>query len=113
MDVEKAIYRLKLHSTGAGLGNGTCVVNIEDVETILNAIENLKKKIPSMENGTYTGYFEGLLKLEQEIIKRDKIIDEIAEQLAGLPMYLDNEEIEILADKKDVIKYFTKKCEGK
>lgn len=39
-ELEKAIHRLKLHKEGAGLENGTCIVNVEDLETVLNYIDS-------------------------------------------------------------------------
>ena len=49
---------------------------------------------------------------DKEIEKKNKIIDLIAEQLAGLTIW-DNEKEEprILADKEEVIKYFEKKSD--
>ena len=107
-EIEKAIYRLRFHSFGAGLGNGTCVVNIEDVEKVLAELE-----------------------------KKDAIIDEMARALkeyANLgylikcPAEYDGKynykycKIDITKDKtlktnrlclNCIIDYFTKKCEGK
>ena len=60
----------------------------EDIDTVLNMI---KEK-------------------NAEIEKKDKIIDLMAEQLAGLTIWdNDKEELLILADKEDVIKYFERK----
>ena len=41
-ELEKAIYRLKFHKECAGLENGTCVVNVEDIEILLNYINKNK-----------------------------------------------------------------------
>jgi len=47
-------------------------------------------------------------------VKNEKIIKAMAEQLAGLAIYdNDKENAIILGDAKEVIKYFTKKVEGK
>lgn len=55
-------------------------------------------------------YFKTLLNLIQ---KQDKIIDKMAEQLAGLTIWNDNiEEALILGDKEDVKEYFKKECES-
>lgn len=49
-----------------------------------------------------------------ELDKKDKIINEMAEQLAGLTIWNNKkEEPLILMDKQEVIDYFTKKVEGK
>ena len=60
---------------------------------------------------------EGFKKLQEDIEivlnmlkEKDKIIDLMAEQLAGLTIWdNDKEEPLILADKEDVIKYFERK----
>lgn len=52
-------------------------------------------------------------KQQAEINKKDKIIDEMAKQLAGLAIWNnDIEEALILGDKKEVIEYFTNKVKG-
>ena len=53
-------------------------------------------------------------KLKTELKKKDKIIDLMAEQLAGLAIFdIDKDEPLILGDKEEVKEYFTKKVEGK
>ena len=44
--------------------------------------KELKSRIPSLENGTYTGDIEGLLKLEKEIVKRDNEIKQLKEEVS-------------------------------
>lgn len=46
-ELEKTINKLKWYKLYSGLGNGTCIVNINDLETVLNYIENsiLKEKV--------------------------------------------------------------------
>lgn len=39
-ELEKAIYRLKIHTTCAQIINDCCIVNKKDIETVLNHIEN-------------------------------------------------------------------------
>ena len=49
-----------------------------------------------------------------ELEKKDKIIDLMAEQLAGLAIFdIEKDEPLILGDKEEVKEYFTKKVEGK
>lgn len=44
--------------------------------------KELRSRIPSLENGTYTGDIEGLLKLEKEIVKRDNEIKQLKEEIS-------------------------------
>ena len=51
-------------------------------------------------------------KLKTELKKKDKIIDLMAEQLAGLAIFdIDKDEPLILGDKEEIKQYFTKKAE--
>ena len=48
----------------------------------------------------------------EEVEKKDKIIDLMAEQLAGLAIFdIDKDEPLILGDKEEIKEYFTKKAE--
>ena len=46
---EKAIYRIEMHKDLSGMDNGCCVVNVADVETILDLIEEQDFRIKSLE----------------------------------------------------------------
>lgn len=85
-------------------------------EEAINNLNNLKNK--TILYGDAIGIkIEGLKKLQKDIEialnmlkEKDKIIDLMAEQLAGLTIWdNDKEETLILADKEDVIKYFERK----
>ena len=53
-------------------------------------------------------------KLKTELKKKDKIIDLIAEQLAGLAIFdIEKEEPLILGDKEEVKQHFNEKVEGR
>ena len=89
---------------------------IVDIETVLNLIQEQEKEIKHWKNG-----FERELEsnrentvelLEQDLIirKKDKIIDLMAKQLAGLAIFdIDKEEPLILGDKENVKEYFKRK----
>ena len=52
-------------------------------------------------------------KLKTELKKKDKIIDLMAEQLAGLAIFdIDKDEPLILGDKEEIKQYFKEKVEG-
>ena len=53
-------------------------------------------------------------KLKTELKKKDKIIDLIAEQLAGLEIFdIEKDEPLILGDKEEVKQHFNEKVEGR
>lgn len=85
-------------------------------EEAINNLNNLKNKT-ILYGDAIEIKIEGLKKLQKDIEialnmlkEKDKIIDLMAEQLAGLTIWdSDKEEPLILADKEDVIKYFERK----
>ena len=79
---EEAIYRLKIHTEFAGIRNGCCIVNTEDVKTILAMLE-----------------------------EKNKQIDLMSEQFAGLAIFnIDKDETLILSDREEVKQYFENKA---
>ena len=76
------------------------------IETVLNELDKDNNIISDLQN-------EVTLK-QCELDKKDKIINEMAEQLAGLTIWNNKkEEPLILMDKQEVIDYFTKKVKEK
>ena len=60
----------------------------------------------------YAMYCNALNVIKNLIQKQDKIMDKMAEQLAGLTIWNDNiQEPLILGDKEEVIEYFKKEVE--
>ncbi len=53
-----------------------------DLKQVYLENKELKSRIPSLENGTYIGDIEGLLKLEKEIVKRDTEIKHLKEEVS-------------------------------
>lgn len=89
-------------------------------------IEKAKKEVKPLSIGDFVTWFttDGIIKkgiaiktllqyinqLEQENSKKDKIIDEMAEQLSGLTILdIKKDEYIVLGDKEEVKKYFEKK----
>ena len=68
---------------------------IEALEHILSdykrVLKELKTQKPNVKNGTYIGDYEGLLKLEKEITKRENIIEQLRTELNSLQK--ENEEL--------------------
>lgn len=119
MTKEQAIGNIKKVIT-TKFNNDYSIDNVdkEAIETVLfmleekdKEIEKLKKQIPSMTNGTFTGDFKGLLKIDQEIIKRDKIIEHLINDLYDLAIAIDEEYAveEYLLNKKTIKEYYYKK----
>ena len=63
----------------------------KNAELLLNLIEKLQKEnkelqtqIPHVKNGTYIGDYQGLLKLEKEIVERENIIEQLRVKVNSL-----------------------------
>ena len=101
-------------------------VEIENKTNILLAIEILKKlkskvtlvKVDDENNSEKEYRLPYLISIEKQAIetvlseleKKDKIIDLMAEQLAGLAIFdIEKDESLILGDKEEIKEYFTKK----
>lgn len=91
MDIEKHISNLKqyikddeiIEKDGSDFAN-FCKGHIDDIQAVLNELE-----------------------------KKDKIIDLMSEQLAGLAIFdIEKDEPLILGDKEEVKQYFKEKVEG-
>ena len=83
--------------------------DIEAIETVLNLLEKKDKETEYWKNG-FERELESNRKNIIEIIKKDKIIDLMAEQLAGLAIFdIEKDEALILGDKEEVKQYFERK----
>ena len=63
----------------------------KNAELLLNLIEKLQKEnkelqkqVPNVKNGTYIGDYQGLLKLEKEIVERENIIEQLRVKVNSL-----------------------------
>ena len=63
----------------------------KNAELLLNLIEKLQKEnkelqtqLPNVKNGTYIGDYQGLLKLEKEIVERENIIEQLRVKVNSL-----------------------------
>lgn len=91
---------------------------LDFIENLLTRYKNLKVR----HNGTKEAlrvsedlekhFSEEASILEAELEKKDKVINEMAEQLIGLSIYDANKEIIIFKNEEEVKEYFTKKVEG-
>ena len=86
MNNKKAIKSLKEF---AYTTHGT--LSAEEAKIVLNLIEKLQKEnkelqtqIPNVKNGTYIGDYQGLLKLEKEIVERENIIEQLRVKVNSL-----------------------------
>lgn len=57
-ELEEAINKLKWYKGYSGLGNGTCIVSVNDLEIVLDYIENKQNKIKKLQ-------MKGIRTLEQ------------------------------------------------
>lgn len=132
MDIEKAKKICKAYINAIdtfGTIDYKCINNLyEPIEVVLSELEQKDKEIEQLKSmelkakyGIASITLEGLINLENGIKKRDKIIDEMAKFIAGLDIdELICKDIEYcIADdeytncESCLIKYFTKKVEGK
>lgn len=74
---KEAIERLNLHKELAQINNDCCIVNVKDVETALNLIQEQQKDI-----NIYKKTIEDTLKIIEDNEMKDKIIDEMAEEIS-------------------------------
>ena len=105
-------------------------VDIENKINLTGAIQILNKlkskvtlvKVDDENNSEKEYRLPFLMNIEQQAIetvlseleKKEAIINEMAEQLAGLAIFdIEKDEPLVLGDKEEVKEYFTKKVEGK
>ena len=98
-------------------------MDIEESKILLKDFQKGKIEKDKLEHyrGSYKmGYFytadiqEAIETVLSELEKKEAIINEMAEQLAGLAIFdIEKDEPLILGDKEEVKEYFTKKVEGK
>ena len=98
-------------------------MDIEESKILLKDFQKGKIEKDKLEHyrGSYKmGYFytadiqEAIETVLSELEKKEAIINEMAEQLAGLAIFdIEKDEPLILGDKEEVKEYFTKKAEGK
>lgn len=98
-------------------------MDIEESKILLKDFQKGKIEKDKLEHyrGSYKmGYFytvgiqEAIETVLSELEKKDKQIDLMAEQLAGLAIFdIEKDEPLILGDKEEVKQYFEKKVEGK
>lgn len=79
-----------------------------DLKQVYLENKELKSRIPSLENGTYTGDIEGLLKLEKEIVKRDNEIKQLKEEVSQYKKVKEISENIILEDVEKAAKNYEK-----
>lgn len=79
-----------------------------DLKQVYLENKELKSRIPSLENGTYTGDIEGLLKLEKEIVKRDNEIKQLKEEVSQYKKIKEISENITLEDVEKVAKNYEK-----
>lgn len=72
MRLEEAIYRIKIHKECAGLENGTCIVNIKDLETLLKEQERLQEE-NRLQRGQLNSAFDN------GFVHKDKIREKLEE----------------------------------
>ena len=106
---EDAIRILEAQASTKVKENHYLIFHKEATVTVLNMLKEKDRQIDFYKKGLERE-IESNRDNIMEIIKKDKIIDLMTKQLAGLTIWNnEKEEPLILADKEEVIKYFEKK----
>lgn len=87
--------------------------NFHEIETKLYRLQNYDKYLNKLyeELKKYSLYKEEFSRLNQQLQSKDKIIDLMSEQLAGLAIFnIDKDEPLILGEKENVKQYFENKA---
>ena len=112
MKLEEAIYRIKIHKECAGLENGTCIVNIKDLETLLKELERLQEEnaeLKQKERNRHLGKYgenevHNLINktLQEDYIPKDKIRNKLEQDKENYidAIHADNKEIEWVENMK-------------
>lgn len=78
-------------------------------DELLRKLRNRVKEVKKLEK--YSLYKEEFSRLNKQLQNKDKIIDLMSEQLAGLAIFnIDKDETLILSDKEEVKQYFENKA---
>lgn len=75
-ELEEAIYRINFHKDNAELSNGSCIVNKQDIEILLNELKRLQEENSKLEraNKTYINSIQSITPvLLEDYIEKDKI----------------------------------------
>lgn len=80
-ELEKAIYRIETHKDYAGLANGTCVVNKQDIETVLKELKRLQEENKNLKqaNTEKANKLIEIIDLYIKSVPKDKIREKIEE----------------------------------
>lgn len=86
-------------------------MDIEECKETYEMLKKGKQFVANVDKDFFLKFAETVL---SELEKKDKQIDLMAEQLAGLAIFdIEKDEPLILGDKEEVKQYFEKKVEGK
>ena len=84
-----------------------------DIERAKKLANELNWSHFDMSEDSSKEYIKAIETVLSELEKKDKIIDLMAEQLAGLAIFdIDKDEPLILGDKEEIKQYFKEKVEG-
>lgn len=95
-----------------------CEISYTDICAISHLYNDYLKYKEELETSIIPSYEETIKELEKQLFEqqegKDKIIDLMAEQLAGLAIFdIDKDETLILGNKKEVKQYYKQKSEQK
>ena len=108
---KEAIDRLNYINRAYDYNNYYSTYDLDCIDVVLNLIQEQEKEIEKYKK-LYQKALDDAVVTAHDNMQRDKIIDLMAKQLAGLTIFdIDKEEPLILGDKEKVKQFFERKVE--
>lgn len=128
--IEKIKWSIHINELTKDVNGSNTSINVEVLKTVLSMLEEKYKEIDKLKKHNddllrklrnrvkevkklqkYSLYKEEFSRLNKQLQNKDKIIDLMSEQLAGLAIFnIDKDETLILSDKEEVKQYYENKA---
>ena len=128
--IEKIKWSIHINELTKDINGSNTSINVEVLKTVLSMLEEKYKEIDKLKKHNddllrklrnrvkevkklqkYSLYKKEFSRLNKQLQNKDKIIDLMSEQLAGLAIFnIDKDETLILSDKEEVKQYFENKA---
>lgn len=128
--IEKIKWSIHINELTKDINGSNTSINVEVLKTVLSMLEEKYKEIDKLKKHNddllrklrnrvkevkklqkYSLYKKEFSILNKQLQNKDKIIDLMSEQLAGLAIFnIDKDETLILSDKEEVKQYFENKA---
>lgn len=128
--IEKIKWSIHINELTKDINGSNTSINVEVLKTVLSMLEEKYKEIDKLKKHNddllkklrnrvkevkklqkYSLYKKEFSRLNKQLQNKDKIIDLMSEQLAGLAIFnIDKDETLLLNDKEEVKQYFENKA---